>query len=410
MTLHTPPLAGETGVGVRLATAVAACLVATAAPGAAATSAPPTFLGPLHTVTRVASTVPANGDLNPYGVAVVPRTLGRLHRGDILVSNFNDRTNAQGTGTSVVAVSPTGRRALFARVDPHALPGSCVGGVGLTTALGVTTSGWVVVGSLPSRDGTAATARAGCLLVLDDRGRVRETLSGHGINGPWDMTLAEHRNRVDLFVSNVLNGTVRAAGKVVHRGTVLRITLGLRGDLPPKRLSTTTVGSGFAERSDPAALVVGPTGVGLGPDDTLYVADTVDNRLSALPDVSDRTTSAGRGRTVSVGRRARRPTGTGPRAERAPRHGQRRQRQPRRDDAGRPPGRRTHRGHQRLTARRGRPFRAGDPVPTRRLPRRRRHQHAEAAALRGCPAPGPGAVVRASGRRRTALRPPQGPR
>ena len=296
MTPHTSLLAGPTGVGVLLAGAVA-----TAAPGAAPTAAPPTFLRPLHTITRVASTVPGNGDLNPYGVAVVPRTVGRLHRGDILVSNFNDRANAQGTGTSVVAVSPTGRRALFAQVEPHALPGSCVGGVGLTTALGVTTSGWVVVGSLPSRDGTAATARAGCLLVLDDRGRVRETLSGHGINGPWDMTLAEHRDRVDLFVSNVLNGTVRAAGKVVHRGTVLRITLGLRGDLPPERLSTTTVGSGFAERSDPAALVVGPTGVGLGRDDTLYVADTVDHRLSALPDVTDRTTSAGRGRTVSVG-------------------------------------------------------------------------------------------------------------
>ena len=110
MTLHTPLLAVPTGVGVLLATAVA-----TSAPGAAPTSAPPTFLGPLHTITRVASTVPGNGDLNPYGVAVVPRTLGRLHRGDILVSNFNDRTNAQGTGTSVVAVSPTGRRALFAR-------------------------------------------------------------------------------------------------------------------------------------------------------------------------------------------------------------------------------------------------------------------------------------------------------
>ena len=216
--------------------------------------------------------MPGNGNLNPYGVAVVPRTVGRLHRGDVLVSNFNDRTNAQGTGTSVVAVSPTGRRALFAR-SPPALPGSCPGGVGLTTALGVTTSGWVVVGSLPSRDGTAATARAGCLLVLDDRGHVRETLSGHGINGPWDMTLAEHRSRVDLFVSNVLNGTVRAPGKVVHRGTVLRVTLGLRGAMPPERLSTTAMGSGFAERSDPAALVVGPTGVGLGRGDTLYVAD-----------------------------------------------------------------------------------------------------------------------------------------
>ena len=34
----------------------------------------------------------------------------------------------------------------------------------------------------------AATAKAGCLIVLDANGRVRETFSGHGINGPWDMT------------------------------------------------------------------------------------------------------------------------------------------------------------------------------------------------------------------------------
>ena len=377
MTLRTPLLGGATGAGrVPLATAVA-----TSAPGAAPTSAPPTFLGPLHTITRVASTVPGNGDLNPYGVAVVPRTLGRLHRGDVLVSNFNDRTNAQGTGTSVVAVSPTGRRALFARVDPHSLPGSCVGGVGLTTALGVTASGWVVVGSLPSRDGTAATARAGCRLVLDDRGRVRETLSGHGINGPWDMTLAEHRDRVDLFVSNVLNGTVRASGKVVHRGTVLRITLGLRGDLPPERLSTTTVGSGFAERSDPEALVVGPTGVGLGrrrhPVRRGHGGPPAGRPPGRLRSAHQRRARPHRER----GRRARRATGTGHSAERAPRHGQCRHRQPRRDDAGRPPGRRTHRGHQRLTARRGCPLRAGASVPTRRLSRQRRHEHPGAAAL-----------------------------
>ena len=32
----------------------------------------PSFIGGLNTITAVASTVPANGDVNPYGVAVVP--------------------------------------------------------------------------------------------------------------------------------------------------------------------------------------------------------------------------------------------------------------------------------------------------------------------------------------------------
>ena len=64
------------------------------------------------------------------------------------------------------------RRALtqFAQISAASLPGSCPGGVGLTTALSVLPGGWVVVGSTPSTDGTAATAKAGCLIVLDSHG------------------------------------------------------------------------------------------------------------------------------------------------------------------------------------------------------------------------------------------------
>ena len=58
----------------------------------------------------------------------------------------------------------------------------CPGGVGLTTALAVLRSGWVIVGSLPTKGGNVAGA--GCLIVLDSRGHVRETFRGGGINGP----------------------------------------------------------------------------------------------------------------------------------------------------------------------------------------------------------------------------------
>ena len=37
------------------------------------------------------------------------------------------------------------------------------------------------------------------------------------------MTAVGNGNKFTLFVTNVLNGTVKAAGKVVHRGTVIRI-------------------------------------------------------------------------------------------------------------------------------------------------------------------------------------------
>src|SRR5205807_10613321 len=50
------------------------------------------------TIKTIASTVPANGDINPYGVAVVPTTTGSLMQGNILISNFNNSANLQGTG------------------------------------------------------------------------------------------------------------------------------------------------------------------------------------------------------------------------------------------------------------------------------------------------------------------------
>ncbi|MEV6940712.1 hypothetical protein AB0N07_01550 [Streptomyces sp. NPDC051172] len=284
----------------RLSALVAAVAISvTAAAGAA--SADGTFLGRLHTVRQIASTVPTNGDVNPYGTAVVKHDAGRLRRGNVLVSNFNNSQNQQGTGTTLVQISPRGTARLFAQIDPANVPGPCPGGVGLTTALSILPGGWVVVGSLPTADGTSATAQAGCLLVLDSHGRVRETFAGHGINGPWDMTAVSHGDQSDLFVTNVLNGTVAGGGNEVDRGTVLRITLKGRGDQPPKRVRTTTIGSGFAERTDPAALVVGPTGVGLAQDGALFVADTVKNRITVIPNALTRKSSAGTGPVVSGG-------------------------------------------------------------------------------------------------------------
>ena len=132
--------------------------------------------------------MPANGDQNPYGIVTVPGELGSLVRGDMLISNFNNAENLQGTGTTIVQMTP-GRQPVPVRPDqPPTLPGPCPGGVGLTTALAVLPRGFVVVGSLPTTDGTAATAQAGCLIVLDSSGHVVQTISGPPINGPWDMT------------------------------------------------------------------------------------------------------------------------------------------------------------------------------------------------------------------------------
>jgi hypothetical protein len=121
------------------------------------------ILNKLKSISTLSTTVPGNGDVNPYGLVRVPHTMGLLHEGDYLVSNFNNSSNAQGTGTTIVQISPNGSFSLFAEIKPANLPGPCPGGVGLTTALAVLQTGWVIVGSLPTVGGSSATAEAGCL-------------------------------------------------------------------------------------------------------------------------------------------------------------------------------------------------------------------------------------------------------
>ena len=297
---------------IAVASAAVASAAATAvfalAPGAQA-GTQGSFIGGFNELSTIGSTVPGNGDVNPYGVAVVGQSVGAEVKGDILISNFNNSKNLQGTGTTIVQISPAGKLSVFATIRQSRLPDSCPGGVGLTTALDILQNGWVVVGSLPTKNGMSPTAKAGCLIVLDNQGRVRETFSGNGIDGPWDMTAATNGPLAELFVTNVLNGTVAAKGKVVNRGTVLRLVLMVGGAQPPRLLNITKVGGGFPQRTDPAALVVGPTGVGLASNGTLYVANSLDSSISAIPGAAWRSNSAGTGTTLTSGGKLNTPLG-----------------------------------------------------------------------------------------------------
>jgi hypothetical protein len=289
--------------------AIAAIVTATAGllagSGIAATAAnaSDTFIGPLNHTKVIASTIPANGDVNPYGVAVVPRSTGRLYRGDVLVSNFNDKTNTQGTGTTIVEVSPHGKAFLFAGITDS----KCPGGVGLTTALVVLRSGWVIVGSLPTQNGGSLSG-PGCLIVLDQWGNVRKTITGYGIDGPWDMTALDQGRVSVLFVTNVLGG-ILGKHPNPNGGTVQRLVITSKPYQTPRVLSSTKIGSGFPAKTDPNALVLGPTGVGISCNGTLYVASTVDSRIAAIPNAVYRHHSDGTGYTVTKGGHLNSPLG-----------------------------------------------------------------------------------------------------
>ena len=235
----------------------------------------------LPTPPVVVSTVPPNGDVNPYGVAFVPPGFpkgGTIAPGDILVSNFNDQANQQGTGTTIVDVPANGGSPTVFFQGPA--------GLGLSTALAVLREGLVLVGNFPTADGSCATASAGSLLVLNSSGQLLATLTDD-INGPWDMTVLEQgRGHLLIFISNVLSGTVtRLAARVVPGGLTI--------------LSHTQIASGYMHRCDPAALVVGPTGLVYNPgNDVLYVAATEDNKVFAVRHAAETTHDGGTGHVV----------------------------------------------------------------------------------------------------------------
>jgi hypothetical protein len=230
---------------------------------------------------RSVSTVPGNGDVNPYGVSFVGDNFqtgsGPLKRGDILVSNFNNSQNQQGTGTTIVRVSKSGSPTVFFQGKAP---------LGLSTALGTLRYGFVVVGNAPTVDGTAATAGPGSLLVINNQGKLIQTFTSTEIQGPWDMALVDGGDTALAFVSNDLTGTVvRLDFKVSSSGLTL--------------LSSKTIASGYVHRGDPVTLFVSPTGLVYDDRrDVLYVASTGDNAVFAVRDAADRHTDVGLGTIV----------------------------------------------------------------------------------------------------------------
>jgi plastocyanin len=240
--------------------------------------------------------------VNPYGIVVVPTSIGKLKAGQMLISNFNAkesaRENGQGTGTTIVQVSSTGKASLFASIDPKTLPGPCPGGVGLTTALNILPGGYVVVGSLPTTNGKAATAKYGCLIVLDSEGKAIQTIASKNIQGPWDSTAKSEGSKTSLFVSNALNGGSVKGKKPIDNSTVLRIDLESGEGQPPKVTSEQVIASGIPWVDSAEALVLGPTGLALASNGTLYVASTQNNKILAISEAATRTTPVSKGGTV----------------------------------------------------------------------------------------------------------------
>jgi hypothetical protein len=228
------------------------------------------------------STVPPNGDVNPYGVAFVPAGFptGTVNRGDILVSNFNNKKNLQGTGTTIVDV-PAGTGGTVSVFFQGK------GLLGLSTALNILRKGFVLVGNFPSHDGTCGNALNGSILVINSSGQLVSSIADPlFINGPWDSALYDQGDKAKLFVANGLTGTIVRLDLIVSSTGVT-----LDGE--------TQIASGYLHQCDPVTFVDAPTGLVYDPTlDVLYVASSEDNAVFSVSGAGSATSDKGRGKVV----------------------------------------------------------------------------------------------------------------
>jgi len=264
---------------------------------------PQGFLETLHRHTTLINTVPDNGDQNPYAVVVAPVTVGSVKKGDVLVGNFNNAANLQGTGSTIVNYHPDTKQLSTFAIVPRDLK-ACPGGIGLSTAMTMLKSGWVIIGSTPSNDGTTNTKGAGCLIVLDSQGKVASTIVGENINDPWgNMAVVDNGDHATLFVSNAGFGVGGADGDppVFKQSTILRVELDIPDGKPPVVKSQTVIASGFGAQADKGVFLIGPTGLALSADQKiLYASDAIGNRVTEIDDPLTRDTSAGVGRQLTA--------------------------------------------------------------------------------------------------------------
>jgi len=237
------------------------------------------------TSSRVAS-VAVKGDTDPYSMAVVPVTVGKLVAGDVLVVNFSHGA-AEGAGKTIVQVDPgTGASSVFASGLPIAGPV----GVAINPV-----NGGVWVGDFGATDGSTSND----LLVLPT-GVVKAkynsaTVKAHpGYRGPaptfdgvWGEGVSKHAGKVSFYYGTTGSGAAGAGGGQVWRidpkptappngqpvnSTYVQVATGLADNATAKALPVT------------AANAAGPQGFAYdNANGVMYVSNDADNTITAIP-------------------------------------------------------------------------------------------------------------------------------
>jgi len=134
------------------------------------------------------------------------------------------------------------------------------------------------------------------LQVINRHGKLVQVLNdGVFLDSPWDLAINDNGSQAQVFVSNVLGGTVSRLDLAVGPSN---ITV----------LHKTEIAVGYAHQPNAAALVVGPTGLAYDKTtDILYVASTADNTIFAVPKAGKAASFVTKGTPIFAGAQLRGP-------------------------------------------------------------------------------------------------------
>ncbi len=221
--------------------------VATATPVAA-------ILNGLHTQTTIGATTVA-GDQNPYGLAIAPATAGKITAGDLIVCNFNDPANVQGTGTTIVGLHPVAGAAPYAIVQSAQLEGCAA----------VTLD--------PADRIFAADFVANDDLIVSPAGTISQSITAVTWHGPWGQIYSP---TAGPFGTAAVYATSVASGDVVRLDVSNGTVTGAQ-----------TIITGFTRNTGAPGSILGASGLTYDPNgDQLYVIDGNLNVLYGFRSVS----------------------------------------------------------------------------------------------------------------------------
>lgn len=213
---------------------------------------PDSVLKGLKTKMVIGSTIDQTfGQLNPYGLTVAPSTAGLITAGDLVVCNFNAKSNIQGTGFTIVALHPTpGSKPTSVYASKKILRGC--------NALALAPGNFIWAADFGANDNP----------IIEPTGKLLMNIKGSFLDRPFGQAYAQPaKGDTAFYESNAGNGTI------------------VRFDVVKN--SEQVIANGFKVNHGKPGSILGPSGLNYNAkNDTLYVVDGTNNAVYAIANVT----------------------------------------------------------------------------------------------------------------------------